>query len=139
MRIRGFSGTALAAAAIFHGAGAQVPVAQAGASSDDITSVLTTWTLTRTVERVVETVTATKDNMTLTSLATTSITTLASASMTLTPYMNGTASVLGTGASPTATASESILPMPTNGAGSIHGLDVLGYAAIAGVMGLVVT
>jgi len=136
MRIRSLSATALAAVAALQGAGAQVAVAQKGASDGDSTSVMTTWTVTRTVERVVQTVTATKDHETLTSLVTSSITTLASASLTFTPYANGT--VLGTGANPMATGSQSAQPMmPSSGAASSYAVDVLGYAAMAGVIALV--
>lgn len=140
MRVRSLSATALAAAAVFLplGAGAQaadtdlsIREADAADSSDGTSTAMTTYTLTRTVMRVVQTTTATRPaNMTL---STTFVPTLASAGRTLTPYVNGTASVLGTSATPTSSSQTLVTP---SGAASRIGMDTVGWAAIAGVAGL---
>jgi len=142
MRVRSLSATALAAAALLHPLRAcaqaadldvsiqAADVVQAAATDGATTSTVTTYTLTRTVMRVVQTTTATLPaNMTLS-------TTLASASLTLTPYVNGTASVLGTGATPSSMTTQSPQPAVPSGAASKVGLDTVGWAAVAGIAGL---
>lgn len=92
---------------------------------------MTTFTLTRTVMRVVQTTTATREANT-----TKAIPTYASASLTLTPYINGTASVLGTGATPSSMSTSAVPMMPT-GAASRVCMDTVGWAAMVGLAGLV--
>ncbi|TKA76068.1 hypothetical protein B0A55_05703 [Friedmanniomyces simplex] len=143
MRVRSLSATALAAAAIlqpFAFAIAQAPpaVELANVHAADVvqdaasaytSSATTTHTVTRTVIRVVQTEFATR-NSTLSATA--------MPSLTLTPYYNGTASVLGTGAGPSMTATESARPMMPTGAASRFGLDVAGLVAAAGMVGFLV-
>ena len=143
MRIRSLSATVLAAAATFRGAACQAAgsdsikaadVVQDGAAPAITTSAQTTFYLTMTVERVVETVTATRN---YTAPLTTS-TPLASASMSITAYANGTASVFGTGAGPSSSATQTPEPLtPANAAGRLD-MDTVGLAAIAGFVGLLV-
>lgn len=134
MRIRSLSATALAAAAVFQGAFAQAPddttqaadvVQTAAMTASASTSTVSTVTLTRTVMRVVDTITATRD-------VTFPGTSVPSASLTLVPYSNGTASVLGTGATPTTTR----LAQPSGAAGRAC-MDTVGWAAMVGLVGLV--
>ncbi|KAK5135818.1 hypothetical protein LTR08_004645 [Meristemomyces frigidus] len=146
MRIRSLSATALAAAALLQPLGvfAQLPqhdvvyhaanVVQAAATSvTATTSTVTTFTLTRTVMRVVATATATR-LANVKALTTAVPTNPASASLTLMPYANGTASVLGTGASPSLLSTQSATP---SGAASRVGMDTVGWAAMVGLVGLV--
>ncbi|KAK0345225.1 hypothetical protein LTR91_000909 [Friedmanniomyces endolithicus] len=137
MRVRSLSATALAAATIFQPfAIAQVPavkygsvhaanVVQDAAASASTSSATTTHTVTMTVMRVVQTEYATRNSTAI-------------PSFTLTPFSNGTASVLGTGAGPSMTATESAVPMLPSGAASQLGLDVVGLVAAAGVVGFFV-
>ncbi|KAK0792782.1 hypothetical protein LTR91_006825 [Friedmanniomyces endolithicus] len=132
MRVRSLSATALAAASIFQPfAIAQPPaveygsvhaanVVQDAAASASTSSATTTHTVTMTVMRVVQTEYATRNST-------------ATPSLTLTPFSNGTASVLGTGAGPSVTATESAVPMLPSGAASQLGLDVVGLVAAAGM------
>lgn len=129
MRFSTIATTALSAASF---ASAQVDVAQNGA--DATSSALTTWTLTRTVERVVQTVTATR-NGTQVPLTTTSVVMpLASASLSITPYVNGTASVWGTGAGPTSAPVQT--GRPVSGGSRMAGVSALGI--VVGVVALAV-
>ncbi|KAK0249304.1 hypothetical protein LTS09_015566 [Friedmanniomyces endolithicus] len=110
MRVRSLSATALAAASIFqpfaiaqgpavgYGSVHAASVVQDAAASASTSSATTTHTVTMTVMRVVQTEYATRDST-------------ATPSLTLTPFSNGTASVLGTGAGPSMTATESAIPM----------------------------
>ena len=136
MRIRSFSATALAAVALVHPTNvlARVPqhdvvyhaanVVQAAATSITGTiSTVSTFTLTRTVMRVVETATTTRQ-ANIKALTTA----LPSASLTFVPYVNGTTSVLGTGATPTS--------KPSSAACRV-GVDTIGWAAVMGLVGLV--
>ncbi|KAK0935877.1 hypothetical protein LTR29_012576 [Friedmanniomyces endolithicus] len=137
MRVRSLSATALAAASIFQPfAIAQAPavgygsvhaanVVQDAAASASTSSATTTHTVTMTVMRVVQTEYATRDST-------------ATPSLTLTPFSNGTASVLGTGAGPSMTATESAIPTLPSGAASQLGLDVVGLVAAAGMVGFFV-
>ncbi|KAK1824272.1 hypothetical protein LTR12_001338 [Friedmanniomyces endolithicus] len=132
MRVRSLSATALAAATIFQPfAIAQAPaveygslraanVVQDAAASASTSSATTTHTVTMTVMRVVQTEYATRNST-------------ARPSLTPTPFSNGTASVLGTGAGPSVTATESAVPMLPSGAASQLGLDVVGLVAAAGM------
>lgn len=122
--------TALTAASF---ATAQVDVAQN--SADGTTSAMTTWTLTRTVERVVQTVTATRNGTQVPLTTTTSsvVMPLASASLSITPYVNGTASVWGTGAGPTGASQTG---RPVSGGNRVAAAGVL--CAMVGVAGLVI-
>ncbi|KAK4549347.1 hypothetical protein LTR36_006344 [Oleoguttula mirabilis] len=143
MRVRSLSATALAAAALFHGAFAQVPapdayiqaadVVQAAATSaSTTTSTVSTVTLTRTVMRVVQTTTATRHaDMKLPG------TSLPSASLTLISFANGTTTVLGTGATPSSISTQSAQAMLPSGAACRVGTDTVGWAAMIGLVGLV--
>ena len=135
----------LTAAALFALASAQD--AYPAAASDS--SLVTTWTMTRTVQRVVETVTATRNTSAITtSAAEDTTTTLASyttaaplplgtASMGVYPQANGTSSVLGTGAGPSSNGSSSpIGEFPESGAERV-GLQMVGLMAVVGLVGLV--
>jgi hypothetical protein len=134
----------LTAAALFALASAQD--AYPAAASDS--SLVTTWTMTRTVQRVVETVTATRNTSAVTtSAAEDTTTTLASyttaapplgtASMGVYPQANGTSSVLGTGAGPSSNGSSSpIGEFPESGAERV-GLQMVGLMAVVGLVGLV--
>jgi hypothetical protein len=131
----------LASAALLSLASAQdaYPVA----ASDS--SLVTTWTMTRTVQRVVETVTATRNTSALTTSAAADTTTLASyttsspplgtASMGVYPQSNGTSTVLGTGASPS-NGSTPTGGFPESGAERV-GLQMVGLMAVVGFVGLV--
>ena len=114
---------------------AQSDLAQYGAAGD-ATSAMTTWTLTRTVERVVQTVTATR-NGTEMPITTTSVVGLGAAtpSLTLTPYHNGTASVWGTGAS-SGLGAPAWTGMPISGAEKVGSAGAL--VAVVGAIGLVI-
>ncbi|KAK1054825.1 hypothetical protein LTS16_000470 [Friedmanniomyces endolithicus] len=137
MRVRSLSATALAAASIFqpfaiaqgpavgYGSVHAASVVQDAAASASTSSATTTHTVTMTVMRVVQTEYATRDST-------------ATPSLTLTPFSNGTASVLGTGAGPSMTATESAFPMLPSGAASQLGLDVVGLVAAAGMVGFFV-
>ncbi|KAK4506762.1 hypothetical protein PRZ48_000495 [Zasmidium cellare] len=145
MRFFDFSATALFAAAV---ANAATPD-----SYGSLTSATTTYTITRTVSRVVETVTATSNGSTSTYESTSSLTTSISiplttsvyshapssiASVTIPSYGNATVPLgTGTGALPSASASGSFTPPAASegGAGKL-GVEALGFAAIAGVVGL---
>ncbi|KAM0698795.1 hypothetical protein Q7P36_000839 [Cladosporium allicinum] len=134
----------LTAAALFALASAQD--AYPAAASDS--SLVTTWTMTRTVQRVVETVTATRNTSAITtSAAEDTTTTLASyttaaplplgtASMGVYPQANGTSSVLGTGAGPSSNGSSPIGEFPESGAERV-GLQMVGLMAVVGLVGLV--
>lgn len=103
--------------------------------ASDISS-FTTWTLTRTVDRVVETVTATRDNA---SHPTTTVSPpLNTASLGVTPYGNGTATtVVGTGAGPSGSGATQVpTDLPISGAGKV-GIEGLGLMAVVGLVGLV--
>jgi hypothetical protein len=176
MRLRSLSASALAAAALFssHGVVATpappVPVlerdayafapsiaandmvqgAPSSASSPDTTTHMTTYTIYRTVERVVATATATgtppadattvaaqmdqlEASTSVAAVTMSTVSTPASASITVTPYVNGTTSVLGTGAKPTASAT------PQSGAAARSlPVDVAGLVAVVGMAGLLV-
>jgi hypothetical protein len=132
----------LTAAALFALASAQD--AYPAAPSDS--SLVTTWTMTRTVQRVVETVTATRNiSAVTTSSAADTTTTLASyttaapplgtASMGVYPQSNGTSTVLGTGASPT-NGSSPTGGFPESGAERV-GLQMVGLMAVVGLAGMV--
>ena len=92
---------------------------------------MTTWTLTRTVERVVQTVTATR-NGTEVAVTTTSFA-IGTPSLTVTPYGNGTG-VFPTG---TGVATQTAVPYTPTGASSRLGMDLVGLGAVAGLIGLV--
>jgi hypothetical protein len=130
----------LTAAALFALASAQD--AYPAAASDS--SLVTTWTMTRTVQRVVETVTATRNTSDVTtSSAAEDTTTLASyttaapplgtASMGVYPQSNGTSTVLGTGASPS-NGSSPTGGFPESGA-ERAGLQMVGLMAVVGLVG----
>lgn len=93
-------------------------------------TMMQTFTMTRTVERVVETVTATRSS----SYATVSPP-LGTASAGIYPVSNGTSTVLGTGAGPSGGAASAATGLPVSGAGKV-GLEMLGLMAVAGVVGL---
>ncbi|KAK3070699.1 hypothetical protein LTR53_010011 [Teratosphaeriaceae sp. CCFEE 6253] len=142
MRLRSYSATALAAAAIFNPlafVAAQaspvntdgvkaVDLVQDGAPAD-ITLATTTHTVTRTVMRVVQTEFATRNS---------TISNKAVPSLTLTPYYNGTASLLGTGAALSTVMTQSARSMVPSAAASNLGLDVAGLVAAAGIVGVLV-
>lgn len=98
------------------------------------TTSMQTWTLTKTVERVVETVTATRNNSVEISTMTSSSTVLATASAGFIPLSNGTSTVSG----PTGTGAGRPGSVPTglgeSGAGKV-GLEMLGVMAVAGLVG----
>jgi hypothetical protein len=127
MRVLSFLSALIATCSL---AFAQVNVAQAGAYKDE-TTALTTWTLTRTVQRVVQTVTATR-NGTEVPVTTTSFG-LSAPSASITPYVNGTG-VFPTGAGSPA---QSAPPYVHTGAGARLGMDVVGLGAVVGLIGLV--
>ncbi|KAK5713396.1 hypothetical protein LTR17_017577 [Elasticomyces elasticus] len=138
MRVRSISATAIAAFAAFQ------PLAFAVAQAHPIdtdsvqaahvvqdgaiaytSSATTTHTLTRTVMRVVQTEYATRNVST------------ATASLTMTPYYNGTASAFGSGvAGSSATGLQSAKTMLPTGAAVRRGIDVVGMAAVVGVVGV---
>ena len=108
------------------------------APSGDNTMVAATWTLTKTVERVVQTVTATRGvNTTEPTMAPTTssaVAPYATASMGVIPQQgNGTSVVNGTGAA----GPSSGMPtgMPVSGADRV-GLEMLSLMAVAGLVGL---
>lgn len=107
-------------------------VAVASAQPQDAadSSAFTTWTMTRTVKRVVETVTATRN----TSLVTSSTVSppMGTASVGVIPQSNGTSTVLGTGAGPSGSAPTGL---PGSGAERV-GLEMVGLMAVAGLVGL---
>jgi hypothetical protein len=134
MRFWSLSATILAAA------GAVVAAPQdAGETTiaQVITSATTTYTITRTVERVVQTTYAT-----LPASANGTVPTGSSlppgASLTLTPYANGTASGYGSSSSlsGTAVANQTAIPMMPPNAGASLGSSVAGVAAVAGLAAL---
>jgi hypothetical protein len=93
------------------------------------TTMMSTWTLTKTVQRVVETVTATRN----VSSSATASPPLGTASAGVYPQSNGTSTVLGTSAGfpggvPTGLAE--------SGADGVR-LEMLGLMAVVGVVGLV--
>lgn len=96
------------------------------------TTSMQTWTLTKTVERVVETVTATRNNSVEIATMTSSSTVLATASAGF-PLSNGTSTVLGTG---TGAGRPGSVPtgLASSGAEKV-GLEVLGLMAVAGLVG----
>ncbi|KAK4896922.1 hypothetical protein LTR27_005169 [Elasticomyces elasticus] len=139
MRLRSISATAFAAfAALQPLAWAQAhpidtdsvqaapnDVVQEGAIAIAYTSsATTTHTLTRTVMRVVQTEYATR-NVSVSSAT-------ATPSLSLTGYGNGTVGAFGS----SSTAIQSAKPMVPTGAASHLGLDVVGKAAVVGVVGL---
>lgn len=97
------------------------------------TTSMQTWTLTKTVERVVETVTATRNNSVEIATVTSSSTVLATASAGFIPLSNGTSTVLGTG---TGAGRPGSVPtgLAESGAGKV-GLEMLGLMAVAGLVG----
>ncbi|KAK3638923.1 hypothetical protein LTR56_012836 [Elasticomyces elasticus] len=141
MRVRSISATALAAFAAFQPLAFAVAQQQAHPidtdsvqSPHDIiqegaiaynSSATTTHTLTRTVMRVVQTEYATRNVST------------ATPSLTMTPYYNGTASAFGSGvAGASATGVQSAKPMVPTGGAAQRGLDVVGMAAVVGMVGV---
>jgi len=98
------------------------------------TTSMQTWTLTKTVERVVETVTATRNNSVEVATMTSSSTVLATASAGFIPLSNGTSTVLGTG---TGAGRPGSVPtgLAESSAGKV-GFEVLGLVAVAGLVGL---
>ncbi|KAI7341035.1 hypothetical protein KC340_g155 [Hortaea werneckii] len=144
MRIRSLSATALAATtAIFfsHHCLAQPADAETNSNVETQTSVspttsaMTTYYLTRTVMRVVETKTAA---MPATDMSTFSTSLRRpSASVVATQYTNGTTSLLGTSATPTSSSIETGVSQPTQfGFADRLAIDSIGPAAIAGIVGL---
>jgi hypothetical protein len=128
MRFFSFSATLLAAA------GAVLAAPQdAGETTiaQTITSATTTYTITRTVERVVQTTYAT---LPVNGTAPTASPLPPGASLTLTPYGNGTASATGSAASGTAVANQTGIPMMPPNAGASVGSNVAGVAAFAGLV-----
>lgn len=122
------------AATLFLAVASAQPQEAYDSSPDDVRS--TTWTLTRTVNRVVQTVTATRDNS---SHPTTTVSPpLNTTSLEVTPYGNGTASTaVGTGARPSGSgATQAPTDVPFSGAGKV-GLEGLGLMAVVGLVGLV--
>lgn len=112
---------------------ATLVAAQEAAAPPAYTTSMQTWTLTKTVERVVETVTATRNNSIEVATMTTSSTVLATASAGLIPLSNGTSTVLGTG---TGAGRPGSVPtgLAESGAGKV-GLDMVGLMAVAGLVG----
>ena len=100
----------------------------------DYTTSMQTWTLTKTVERIVETVTATRNNSVEIATMTSSSTVLATASAGFIPLSNGTSTVLGTG---TGAGRPGSVPtgLAESGAGKV-GVEMLGLMAVAGLVGL---
>lgn len=98
------------------------------------TTSMQTWTLTKTVERIVETVTATRNSSVEIATMTSSSTILATASAGFIPLSNGTSTVLGTG---TGAGRPGSVPtgLAESGAGKV-GLEMLGLMAVAGLVGL---
>lgn len=143
MRIRSLSATALAAtAAIFlprhclaHPADAETNSnVETQTSVSPTTSAMTTYYLTRTVMRVVETETATMPRANTSTLSTSL---RPSASVMATQYLNGTTSLLGTSATPTSSSIETGVSQPTqSGFANRLAIDSIGSAAIAGIVGL---
>lgn len=135
MRFVGFSFAALAAAALASAAPQDSYGASAAPSygSESVTTASTTYTSTRTVLRVTETVTATR-NGTLSSYETTTSVAMA------VPPPSATASLpgYGNGTSPMGTGAPSGYPSPAQQTGAAGRLDVqaLGFAAAAGIAGL---
>jgi len=99
------------------------------------TTSMQTWTLTKTVERIVETVTATRNNSVEIATMTSSSTVLATASAGFIPLSNGTSTVLGTG---TGAGRPGSVPtgLAESGAEKVR-FEVLGLVAVAGLVGLV--
>lgn len=91
-------------------------------------TMMSTWTLTKTVQRVVETVTATRN---YSSHATVSPP-LSTASAGIYPQSNGTSTVLGTGAGPSGGVPTGL---PESGADRVC-LEMVGLMAVAGLVGL---
>jgi len=125
----------LTAAALFALASAQDAYPAATDSS-----LVTTWTMTRTVQRVVETVTSTRNTSALTTTSDVSVSQtttvsppLGTASMGVLPHTNGTSTVLGTGAMPSDSAPTDF---PESGAERV-GLEMVGLMAVVGLVGLV--
>lgn len=112
---------------------ATLVAAQDAAAPPAYTTSMQTWTLTKTVERVVETVTATRNNSVEVATMTTSSTVLATASAGLIPLSNGTSTVLGTG---TGAGRPGSVPtgLAESGAGKV-GLEMVGLMAVAGLVG----
>ncbi|KAK5720824.1 hypothetical protein LTR15_006786 [Elasticomyces elasticus] len=139
MRVRSISATAIAAFAAFQPLAFAIPqahpidtdsvqnphdVVQEGAIAYT-SSATTTHTLTRTVMRVVQTEYATRN------------VSPATPSLTMTPYYNGTASAFGSGvAGASATGVQSAKPMVPTGGAAQRGLDVVGMAAVVGMVGV---
>lgn len=124
----------LTAAALFALASAQDAYPAAADSS-----LVTTWTMTRTVQRVVETVTATRNTSALMTTTDTPVSQttvsppLGTASMGVFPHPNGTSTVLGTGAMPSDSAPTGF---PESGAERVS-LEMIGLTVVVGLVGLV--
>lgn len=141
MRVRSLSATALAAtAAIFlpHQSLAQpadaeiISKIETQTSVSPTTSAMTTYYLTRTVMRVVETETATMSKANTSTLSTFL---RPSASVMATQYANGTTTLLGTNATPTSSSIETGVSEPTqSGAAYRVTIDSRGSAALAGIV-----
>ncbi|KAI6802023.1 hypothetical protein KC363_g5534 [Hortaea werneckii] len=141
MRVRSLSATALAAtAAIFlphHSLAQDAEInskIETQISVSPTTSAMTTYYLTRTVMRVVETETATMSKANTSSLSTSL---RPSASVMATHYANGTTTLLGTNATPTSSSIETGVSEPTqSGTAYRVAMDSIGSAAVAGIVGL---
>ena len=106
----------------------------AAQESPAYTTSMQTWTLTKTVERVVETVTATRNNSIEIATMTSSSTVLATASAGF-PLSNGTSTVLGTGTGAGRPGSVPTgLAESESGAGKV-GFGMVGVVAVAGLVG----
>jgi hypothetical protein len=110
-------------------------VAAQDANAPAYTTSMQTWTLTKTVERVVETVTATRNTSAIAvATETASVSTpLTTASVGFIPLSNGTSTVLGTG---TGAGRPGSVPtgLAESGADKV-GLEMLGLMAVAGLVG----
>ncbi|EME49377.1 hypothetical protein DOTSEDRAFT_68232 [Dothistroma septosporum NZE10] len=109
---------------------AEVP-APAAYDQQSMTSATTTYTITRTLSRVVETVTATRNGSlsTYESTSTAPATTLVSAA----PTGYGNATLPGTAAKASASATFYSPPPSQGGAGKV---EVAGFAAVMGIVGM---
>ncbi|KAK4580109.1 hypothetical protein LTR86_000312 [Recurvomyces mirabilis] len=98
-----------------------------------ITSATTTYTITRTVERVVQTAYATMSGN-----GTSPASTTAGPSSTIYAYGNGTISSTGA-AHPSASAgNQTARPLPQTGSGSMLSMDLAAIVAVAGMAGMLV-
>lgn len=125
-------------------ASALAVIALAAPQDDPVTTSMSKATVTRTVMRVIETVTATQNGTlstyqtTTTETSTIFLTPYASATGHLPAYSNGTSTVLGTSARPSVSKTSSSAPTQTTNAGGKFGVEAMSLAAVVGLVGLAV-